>query len=260
LHRHPSGDCRFFDGVYTIPYRSYYSKNINNLFMAGRNISATKLGMCSTRIIGCCAIGGQAVGAAAALCKKYDCNPRELMPHISELQQIILKNDGFLPGYKNEDAMDLARQATFTATSSKAGCEPQNVVDGISRRLGDDAHAWVSDGIGKNGETLTMAFDSPTEVSELRLTFDSNFKYPIRVTMAPNRQKQQRPGVPEELVKDYTVIFKNGEDVVRTIDVRDNHQRHNVHHFEPTVCDKVELQITATNGGKEITVFEVRAY
>jgi len=78
--------------------------------------------------------------------------------------------------------------------------------------------------------------------------------------MAPNRQKQQRPGVPEELVKDYTVIFKNGEDVVRTIDVRDNHQRHNVHHFEPTVCDKVELQITATNGGKEITVFEVRAY
>ncbi|MBQ2704552.1 MAG: FAD-dependent oxidoreductase [Clostridia bacterium] len=260
LHRHPSGDCRFFDGVYTIPYRSYYSKNISNLFMAGRNISATKLGMCSTRIIGCCAIGGQAVGAAAALCKKYDCNPRELMPHISELQQIILKNDGFLPGYKNDDAMDLARQATFTATSSKAGCEPQNVVDGISRRLGDDAHAWVSDGIGENGETLTMAFDSPTEVSELRLTFDSNFKYPIRVTMAPNRQKQQRPGVPEELVKDYTLIFKNGEDVVRTIDVRDNHQRHNVHRFETTVCNKVELQITATNGGKEITVFEVRAY
>ncbi len=260
LHRHPSGDCRYFDGVYTIPYRSYYSKNINNLFMAGRNISATKLGMCSTRIIGCCAIGGQAVGAAAALCKKYDCNPRELMPHISELQQIILKNDGFLPGYKNDDAMDLARQATFTATSSKAGCEPQNVVDGISRRLGDDSHAWVSDGIGKNGETLTMAFDSPTAVSELRLTFDSNFKYPIRVTMAPNRQKQQRPGVPEELVKDYTVIFKNGEDVVRTIDVRDNHQRHNVHRFETTVCNKVELQIASTNGGKEITVFEVRAY
>ena len=260
LHRHPSGDCRYFDGVYTIPYRSYYSKNINNLFMAGRNISATKLGMCSTRIIGCCAIGGQTVGAAAALCKKYNCAPRELMPHISELQQLILKDDGFLPGYKNEDINDLARQATFTATSCKNGCEPQNVVDGISRRLGDDTHAWVSDGIGKNGEILTMAFDSPMAVRELRLTFDSNFKYPIRVTMAPNRQKQQRPGVPEELVKDYTLLFKNGEDIVRTIDVRDNHQRHNVHRFEATVCDKVELQITATNGGKEITVFEVRAY
>ncbi|MBR4037766.1 MAG: FAD-dependent oxidoreductase, partial [Tidjanibacter sp.] len=59
-HIMPSGDCRFYDGVYTIPYRCYYSKNISNLFMAGRNISATKLGMCSTRIIGCCVIGGQA--------------------------------------------------------------------------------------------------------------------------------------------------------------------------------------------------------
>ena len=55
LDKLPSGDCvRFFDGVYTIPYRCYYSKNISNLFMAGRNISTTKLGMCSTRILGCC--------------------------------------------------------------------------------------------------------------------------------------------------------------------------------------------------------------
>lgn len=260
LHRHPSGDCRFFDGVYTIPYRSYYSKNISNLFMAGRNISATKLGMCSTRIIGCCAIGGQAVGAAAALCKKYDCNPRELMPHITELQQIILKNDGFLPGYKNEDAKDLARKATFTASSYKKGCEPQKVVDGISRRLGEDAHAWVSKGIGDNGEILTMKFENKVNISELRFTFDSNFNYPIRVTMAPNRQKQQRIGVPEELVKDYDIVLKNGDEIIRKIEVRDNRQRHNIHRFEATVCDTVELHITSTNGSKEITVFEVRAY
>ena len=37
-------DCHHFLGVYTIPYRSYYSKNIKNLFMAGRDISTTKLG------------------------------------------------------------------------------------------------------------------------------------------------------------------------------------------------------------------------
>ncbi len=256
----PSGDCRFFDGVYTIPYRCYYSKNINNLFLAGRDISATKLGFCSTRILGCCAIGGQAVGAAAALCKKYDCNPRELMPHISELQQIILKNDGFLPGYKNEDAADIARKATFTASSYKVGCEPQKVVDGISRRLGNDTHGWVSDGISENGETLTMEFENKVEISELRYTFDSNFNYPIRVTMSPNRQKQQRIGVPEELVKDYDIILKNGDEIVRKIEVIDNHQRHNIHRFDATVCDKVEMHIKSTNGSKDITVFEVRAY
>lgn len=260
LHRHPSGDCRYFDGVYTIPYRSYYSKNIDNLFMAGRNISATKLGMCSTRIIGCCAIGGQAVGAAAALCTKYNCTPRELTPHISELQQIVLKNDGFLPGFKNTDSADLARNAEITATSYKSGCEPEKVIDGISRKLGEDMHGWVSDGISANGEKLTLEWKNAQQISELRFTFHSDFNYPIRVTMAPNRQKQQRPGVPAELVRDYDVIMKKDNEVIRTIEVRDNHQRHNVHRFEETVCNTVELCIKSTNGATEITVFEVRAY
>ncbi|MBQ8259612.1 MAG: FAD-dependent oxidoreductase [Clostridia bacterium] len=256
----PSGDCRFYDGVYTIPYRSYYSKNISNLFMAGRNISATKLGMCSTRIIGCCAVGGQAVGAAAALCTKYACDPRGLTPHVPELQQLLLRRDCFIPGFKNEDILDLARTATFTASSAKAGCEPAKVIDGISRRLGDDAHGWVSDGIREGGEVLTMAFDSKKAISELALTFESDFNYPIRVTMAPKRQEQQRPGVPAELVKDYDIVFKNGGEVAKTIEVRDNHQRHCVHKFESTECDSVEFRIYSTNGSENVTVFEVRAY
>ena len=260
LHKLPSGECRFFDGVYTIPYRSYYSKNISNLYMAGRNISATKLGMCSTRILGCCAIGGQAVGAAAALCKKYGCNPRELSPYIKELQQIILKNDGFLPGFVNEDIKDLARKAKFTATSFKKECDPHKVTDGISRKLGDDMHAWVSDGISNDGEVLTMTFEKAQRISELRCTFHSDFNYPIRVTMAPNRQKQQRTGIPEELVKDYDIIIKKDGKIVRTIEIRDNHQRHNIHCFDETLCDTVEFNIKSTNGAKDITVFEIRAY
>lgn len=256
----PSGDSRFFDGVYTVPYRSYYSKNISNLFLAGRDISATKLAFCSTRILGCCALGGQAVGAAAALCKKYRCTPRELNAHIKELQQNILKNDGFLPGFTNEDVNDVARFAEFSATSYQDGCEPQKVVDGISRKLGEDWHAWKSDGLSKGGESLFMRFDSSKMLSELRFTFHSDFNYPIRVTMSPNRQKQQRIGVPAELVKDYDVILKNNGRAVRTIEVRDNHQRHNVLTFESTECDSVELKVLATNGANEITVFEVRAY
>ena len=260
LDKLPSGECYFFDGVYTIPYRSYYSKNIKNMFMAGRNISATKLGMCSARILGCCAIGGQAVGAAAALCKKYECNPRELSEHIKELQQIILKNDGFLPGFKNEDKNDLARKATFTASSYKIGCEPQKVVDGVSRRIGNDVHGWVSDGISIGEETLTMNFNEPVEISELRYTFHSDFSYPIRVTMSPNRQKQQRIGIPEELVKDYDIVMHKDGKVVNKIEVRGNYQRHNIHKFEPTCCDSVEIIVKSTNGADCVTIFEVRAY
>ena len=105
-----------------------------------------------------------------------------------------------------------------------------------------------------------MSFDKPVEISELRYTFDSDFRYPIRVTMAPNRQKQQRLGVPEEIVKDYEIIMKLNEEVVRTIKVEDNHQRHNIHKFEKTICDSVELRVKETHGENEITVFEVRAY
>ncbi|MBR4902274.1 MAG: FAD-dependent oxidoreductase [Victivallales bacterium] len=253
-------DCHHFTGVYTIPYRSYYSRNIRNLFLAGRDISTSKLGLASTRILGCCAVGGQAVGTAAALCVKYNVLPRELAPHIPEVQQLILKDDGFLPNILNQDEKDFARKATFTASSAKPNGTPQNVVNGVSRKLGDDSNAWISNGLSANGETLCMKLDAPHTISELRLTFDSNFAYPIRVTMSANRQAQQRIGIPPELVKDYTITaFRNGK-TVYTKEIRDNHQRHNVVAIPPTECDVVEFRFTATNGAADVTVYEIRAY
>ncbi|MBP5671698.1 MAG: FAD-dependent oxidoreductase [Victivallales bacterium] len=253
-------DCHHFTGVYTIPYRSYYSRNIRNLFLAGRDISTSKLGLASTRILGCCAVGGQAVGTAAALCVKYNVLPRELAPHIPEVQQLILKDDGFLPNILNQDEKDFARKATFTASSAKSNGMPQNVVNGVSRKLGDETNAWISDGLSNNGETLCMKFDAPHTISELRLTFDSNFAYPIRVTMSANRQAQQRIGVPPELVKDYTITaFRNGK-AVYTKEIKDNHQRHNVVAIPPVECDAIEFRFTATNGATDVTVYEVRAY
>lgn len=253
-------DCHHFTGVYTIPYRSYYSRNIRNLFLAGRDISTSKLGLASTRILGCCAVGGQAVGTAAALCVKYNVLPRELAPHIPEVQQLILKDDGFLPNILNQDEKDFARKATFTASSAKPNGKPQNVVNGVSRKLGDETNAWISDGLSADGETLCMKLDAPHTISELRLTFDSNFAYPIRVTMSANRQAQQRIGVPPELVKDYTITaFRNGK-AVYTKEIKDNHQRHNVVAIPPTECDAVEFRFTATNGAADVTVYEIRAY
>lgn len=254
-------DCRFFEGVYTIPYRSYYSKNIKNLFMAGRDISTTRLALGSTRITGCCAIGGEAVGIAAALCIKYGCAPRALgQAHIKELQQKILKADGFLPNLKNEDPLDLARHAEFYATSSREGCNPSLVADGISRKLGDAFHGWCSRGISEEGETLTMKLASPKKLAQLHLTFHSDFRYPIRVTMAPNRQKQQRSGVPAELIRDYTVDFLRNGATVHTLSVKDNYQRKNILNFPATKCDEVKITVHATNGADDAVIFEVRAY
>jgi len=253
-------DCNFYQGVYTIPYRSYYSHNIDNLFLAGRDISASRMAMASTRIIGCCAIGGEAVGLAAARCLQHGVDPRGLAPYVGEVQQDILRDGGYLPGYRNTDPDDLARTAAFMASSHRAGGEPQNVSNGISRKMEGEVNGWVSDGIGPEGETLTMTFKKAQPVSELRFVFHSDFKYPIRVTMAPNRQRQQRPGVPAELVRDYDVELLREGRVVKTIPVRGNHQRFNMLTFGQTECDAVRLHVLATNGAPEVTVFEVRAY
>jgi FAD-dependent oxidoreductase family protein len=63
---------------YYIPYRSLYSKNINNLFMAGRNFSCSHAGLGGPRVMRTTGQMGAAVGFAASLCKKYDVDPRDI--------------------------------------------------------------------------------------------------------------------------------------------------------------------------------------
>lgn len=75
---------------YTIPYRCLYSKNISNLFMAGRNISTTHVAFGSTRVMRTCGMMGEVVGFAAYLTKKYSTSPRGVyQEHLPELMAII---------------------------------------------------------------------------------------------------------------------------------------------------------------------------
>ena len=106
-------------GVYQIPYRCLYSRNIKNLFLAGRIISATHIAFGSTRVMATCAHNGQAVGMAAALCLRHGIYPPELakQPFIAELQQALLRTGQYIPGTSLSDATDLATSATVAASS-----------------------------------------------------------------------------------------------------------------------------------------------
>lgn len=75
---------------YTIPYRCLYSRNISNLFMAGRNISTTHVAFGSTRVMRTCGMMGEVVGVAAGIAKKYNTSPRGVYQH--HLQELV----GFL--------------------------------------------------------------------------------------------------------------------------------------------------------------------
>jgi hypothetical protein len=75
---------------YYIPYRSLYSKNINNLFMAGRCFSSSHIGLGGPRVMNTTGQMGVAVGYAASLCKKYKTSPRGIYQnHIDELKNLI---------------------------------------------------------------------------------------------------------------------------------------------------------------------------
>ncbi|MEI6078234.1 MAG: FAD-dependent oxidoreductase [Verrucomicrobiota bacterium] len=105
-------------GVYQIPYRAMYSRNVRNLFLAGRIISASHIAFGSTRVMATCAHNGQAVGLAAAICAKNKLQPRDLLaaPRMKELQRELLRMGQYIPGLALEDERDLARTAEISAT------------------------------------------------------------------------------------------------------------------------------------------------
>lgn len=104
-------------GIYEIPYRCLYSKNITNLFITGRIISASHVAFGSTRVMGTSANNAQAVAIAAVLAKEQQLLPQQVLAHMNTLQQQLLKTGQFIPGIKNNDAADKVKQATVSATS-----------------------------------------------------------------------------------------------------------------------------------------------
>jgi hypothetical protein len=80
--------------TYYIPYRSLYSRNINNLFMAGRCFSCSHVGLGGPRVMRTTGQMGAAVGYAASLCKKYSITPREVYQyHLEEYMRLILSSN-----------------------------------------------------------------------------------------------------------------------------------------------------------------------
>ena len=75
---------------YEIPYRCLYSRNVDNLFMAGRNISVTHVALGTTRVMRTTGMMGEVVGMAATLCKKHQVLPRMIYRyHLPELKELM---------------------------------------------------------------------------------------------------------------------------------------------------------------------------
>lgn len=254
-------DYIHLDKPYTIPYKSLYAKDIHNLMLAGRIISASHMAFGSTRVMGTCAVIGQAVGTAGALAIEKGIRPAAVSSHIRELQQSLLKDDCYIPGVKNEDKQDMAEKALIHCSSALDNGNCCNITNGISRKTGAFTNCWISKEISEEGEWLSLTFPAPIKLSALHLKFDSELSREISISMSERVQKHQIPGPPFTLVKDYQLeCYKEGKQVYSE-HVDNNYLRFRKHLLStPVICDKILVKVTGTHGDSHARIFEIRVY
>lgn len=115
----PGCDQWHAKGVYQIPYRTMYSRNIKNLFLAGRIMSVSHVAFGSTRVMLTLSNCAQAIGIAAAHCIQRGLLPADISKpeNIRRLQRDLLRTGQHIPGIKLEDVDDLAQTAAITVSS-----------------------------------------------------------------------------------------------------------------------------------------------
>jgi hypothetical protein len=190
---------------YGIPYRSLYSVNIDNLLFAGRNISVTHAALSSTRVMGTCAIIGQAAGTAAALCTRYDCTPRDISSgeKLRELQTILMDDDCWIPSL-NRPVSPLAIEAKLSGDGENLAA----LLDGLDRDREDENHAWE----GSVGNNIEYAWQEDVNIGGVRLVFDSNLMNEKRMPCT-YPQKGDGTRIPSSLVKSFRLesLDDNGQ-------------------------------------------------
>lgn len=186
-------------GVYQIPYRCLYSRNVRNLFLTGRIISATHVAFASSRVMATCAHVGQAVGMAAVLCRRESLLPRDLTvpDRMQVLQRNLLRTGQHIPGLVLRDESDLARSARIVGTSEYRLTEFPP--DGPPVKLSD---AWAM--------MLPVAAGTQLDLSVwLEVAGDSSLRVELRQSSRPDNH------TPDVTIETQTHELKVGRRLVR---------------------------------------------
>lgn len=205
-----------------IPYRCLYSRNVENLFFAGRNISATHAALSSTRVMATCATLGQAVGTAAVQAARHGVSPRSVYEHhVDALKQQLMEDDCYLP-WNRRQIPAVTASARLTASCG----DPSPLRNGIDRPIGDVDNGWAC----PLGGWVMYEFDRPASLRQARMVFDSNLEATngSNLNGVPNWFANDRPGhpVPPTMVKAFRLEVRDEEGSWRpAVEVAGNYQR-----------------------------------
>jgi len=249
---------------YNIPLRSMYSKNIRNLMMAGRNLSATHVAFTSTRVMATCSVIGQAVGTAAALCARRGILPSELAreeKHLQELERNLLSDDQTIMRRRHTDPADLARLAEVSASSELRGADADHVLSGYVRDLPKQTdHLWAGE-MTADGAWLELSWEKPQRISHVQLTFDTGFHRELTLSASDSTTQRMIRGPQPETVRDYELTYIDAAGQRHSLaKVTGNYQRLNRHNFTTVEMKSLRLHVSATNGEATARVYEIRCY
>lgn len=216
---------------YPLPYRALYSKNVENLFFAGRNISMTHMAMSSIRVMATCGLLGQAVGTAAALACEHGLTPNEVYKNkdmLGELKRRLMDDDCYLPFNSRE----VAESAVENGVGIDAGLHDGN--DRVHRLIPGKA-VYTSE----LGCALEYKFNNAEYVDSVHVVFDSDLN---RQTLPGNRCEQEHSTranvllnspqmhMPTTLIKEFSLCVKFSDGNERVYEVKNNRKR--AYHFE----------------------------
>lgn len=156
---------------YGIPLRTLYSRNIGNLFFAGRNISMTHAAMSSARVMATCALLGQAVGTAASVAVTRGLLPAAFAgADVEDIRQMLMQDGCFLPGAR--------RRLAPAVTQAQLGCDmPVFGLDCLRNGADRDHPCYGTEEQGcmlPLRARISYTFGQPQYVSSVRLSFDSD--------------------------------------------------------------------------------------
>jgi len=218
-----------------IPLRSLYSKNINNLFFAGRNISVTHAAMSSSRVMATCGIIGQAMGTAAAMIIKDNISIDKIDIH--KLQQKLMFDDCYIPWEKRE----------ISGITKLADSNTEIARNGADR---GEENCWTGD----EREYIEYSFDKPQKINQIRIIFDSDLNRNYQNMPCSYPLKEERFKLPQTLIKAYQIIatLDSGEEYI--ISESNNHQRFVLHDVNLNI-KSIKLVPLKTWGSDKFKIF-----
>ena len=173
-----------FRPPYWMPYRCLYSRNVDNLFMAGRDISVTHVALGTTRVMRTCGMMGEIVGMAASLALKNKTTPRGVYAHhLDALKELMKKGAGTLPPLPPSppyqvrppeppqwlatagENLALKAKVRVSSTHESGKYGPEFINDAQTKF--DNARRWVS-GPGRPHHVV-LTWDKPQTFSMVRL-------------------------------------------------------------------------------------------